>query len=315
MKNPLVSVPVITYNSSEYIIEGLESIKAQTYKNIELIISDDCSTDNTVQLCREWLAENKDRFVRTLLVTSEKNTGVAANCNRAIAPCRGEWIKMLSGDDKFLPYTIQGYIDYVSVHSQVNICFAKLALICNKHNNCEIAVNTYEKYYYPRLKLPRKKQYLENLKQLIVPAPGIFYKKALYNKIGGFDENYPFCEEDPFMLKIYDEGEYIYFIDKKLYVYRINESSLGRKDNNQIITRHLNDRMRFFYNVRKKRLIKERLFLYAFDEALKYRYYQAKSKKEYIKTLFYRLAKLISPISYKRFIIFQKIKNTPITQN
>ena len=108
INNPLVSVPVITYNSSEYIIDGLESIKAQTYKNIELIISDDCSTDNTVELCRDWLENNKDYFVRVELVTTDKNTGVAGNCNRSVKACRGEWIRGLSGDDKFLPNTIQG---------------------------------------------------------------------------------------------------------------------------------------------------------------------------------------------------------------
>lgn len=55
MKNPLVSVIVITYNSSKYVLETLNSVAAQTYDNIELIISDDCSVDNTVEICRNWL--------------------------------------------------------------------------------------------------------------------------------------------------------------------------------------------------------------------------------------------------------------------
>ena len=76
---PLVSVPVITYNSSKFVLETLESIKAQTYQNIELIISDDCSTDNTVELCQKWVEENKERFVRTQIITSDLNTGVSAN--------------------------------------------------------------------------------------------------------------------------------------------------------------------------------------------------------------------------------------------
>ena len=51
----LVSVVVITYNSEKYILETLESIKTQSYKNLELIISDDCSKDDTVMICRDWL--------------------------------------------------------------------------------------------------------------------------------------------------------------------------------------------------------------------------------------------------------------------
>ncbi len=56
-ENPLVSIIVCTYNSSKYVLETLESAKEQTYQNVELIVSDDCSTDNTVELCRKWIAE------------------------------------------------------------------------------------------------------------------------------------------------------------------------------------------------------------------------------------------------------------------
>ncbi len=54
-RETLVSIVVITYNSAKFILETLESSKAQTYKNIELIISDDCSTDNTVEICQQWI--------------------------------------------------------------------------------------------------------------------------------------------------------------------------------------------------------------------------------------------------------------------
>jgi alpha-1,3-rhamnosyltransferase len=74
--NPLVSIVVITYNSSSYVIETLESIKAQTYQNIELIVSDDCSKDKTVDVCKKWIEKNKQRFVRTELITIEKRNRI-----------------------------------------------------------------------------------------------------------------------------------------------------------------------------------------------------------------------------------------------
>ena len=98
-KQPLVSIIVITYNSSKYVLETLESAKAQTYQNIELIVSDDCSIDNTVEICREWIENNKERFVRTELITAEKNTGIPANCNRGVKAAQGEWVKLIAGDD------------------------------------------------------------------------------------------------------------------------------------------------------------------------------------------------------------------------
>ena len=86
---PLVSVFVVSYNAADYICETLESIKAQTYQNIELIVSDDHSSDQTVELANEWIESNKERFVRTELITVDHNTGVSANYNRAIRACRG----------------------------------------------------------------------------------------------------------------------------------------------------------------------------------------------------------------------------------
>lgn len=96
---PLVSVIVGTYNSSRFVIETLESIKAQTYVNIELIISDDCSADNTVALCENWLNENDNRFLGSKILTSENNSGIPANCNRGVKAARGDWVKLIAGDD------------------------------------------------------------------------------------------------------------------------------------------------------------------------------------------------------------------------
>ena len=124
MKNPLVSIPIVTYNSATYIIETLESVKNQTYQNIELIVSDDCSTDDTVAKCREWIEINKERFGRAEVLTAERNTGVSTNLNRAEAACKGEWVKFLDGDDLLLPTCVEDYIEYVSAHPEIIYLFS-----------------------------------------------------------------------------------------------------------------------------------------------------------------------------------------------
>ena len=78
IEQPLVSIIVITYNSSKYVLETLESAKAQTYQNIELIVSDDCSTDNTVEICQNGSKTKNDLFVMKL-ITVEKHRH-PANC-------------------------------------------------------------------------------------------------------------------------------------------------------------------------------------------------------------------------------------------
>ncbi|GAB1452027.1 hypothetical protein MASR2M47_20830 [Draconibacterium sp.] len=101
-QNPLVSIVVITYNSSKFILDTLESAKEQTYQNLELIITDDCSTDNTIEICQNWIEKNSYRFVNTELITVEKNTGTAPNANRGLKVSKGEWIKFIAGDDFLL---------------------------------------------------------------------------------------------------------------------------------------------------------------------------------------------------------------------
>lgn len=298
MRDPLVSVPVITYNSSKYIIEGLESIKAQTYKNIELIISDDCSTDNTVELCQEWLAENKDRFVRVELVTTDKNTGVSGNCNRAVRACQGEWIKMLSGDDKFLPYTIEGYIDYISMHPEVNICFAKLKLTGNNDGRIKNIIRFYNTLF-KEIKNP-KDQYRRYLKHHYIPGTGLIYRKEIWERIGGYNESYPFCEEYPFTLSILELGERVYYIDRELYVYNILENSLSNGE--KPVWRNFRDQKRFFYDIKLKKMIKVGLFIYAYEDFATYYknnivFFENASK---LRKIYAYALKAISPLTIMR---------------
>lgn len=111
--NPLVSVVVITYKSANTILETLESFKQQTYKNIELIVSDDCSPDNTVEVVEEWIKNNSSYFVTVQLLKNSQNIGPSGNLNRGIKAATGEWIKSLAGDDTVTPDAIAKYVEYL----------------------------------------------------------------------------------------------------------------------------------------------------------------------------------------------------------
>ena len=111
--NPLVSVVVLTYNSSKTVLETLNSIAAQTYKNIELIISDDCSKDDTLKKCKKWELKNKQRFTQIIIIRSNQNTGTAANGNRGANAANGEWLKFIAADDVLLPNCVHSNIDYI----------------------------------------------------------------------------------------------------------------------------------------------------------------------------------------------------------
>ena len=110
---PEVTVSVITYNSSRTVLQTLESIKSQTYERIRLIISDDCSTDDTIRVCKKWIDRNSTRFVSTEILTTSVNTGVAGNCNRAWDACKSDYLKSIAGDDYLLPDCIDSNISFM----------------------------------------------------------------------------------------------------------------------------------------------------------------------------------------------------------
>ena len=126
----LVSVPVATYNSVDFIIETLESIYNQTYKEIELLISDDFSTDGTIEKVDEWIKQERviNRFVRIEFIKVPANTGISANCNRFIKACKSDWIKMIAGDDILLPNCIEDNMKFIAENPEAQIVFSQVRL-------------------------------------------------------------------------------------------------------------------------------------------------------------------------------------------
>src|SRR5574344_449604 len=105
----LVSIIVITYNSSRFVLETLESAYRQTYQDIELIVSDDCSTDDTYDICQHWVSIHKERFVRSICTQTPRNGGICWNYNHALKFVQGDWIKYIAGDDILKDNSIERY--------------------------------------------------------------------------------------------------------------------------------------------------------------------------------------------------------------
>lgn len=95
--NPLISVVIPTFNRQNTISYCLASVLAQTYKNLEVIVVDDCSTDNTVSIV------NSNPDSRVLCVVLEKNSGAQAARNRGILEAKADWIAFQDSDDEWLP--------------------------------------------------------------------------------------------------------------------------------------------------------------------------------------------------------------------
>lgn len=99
-----------SYNTAKYISDSIKSIQAQTYKNWELIIVDDCSTDNSVEVIEAF---NESRI---RLLQNKKNMGAALSRNWALRVAKGKWIAFLDSDDIWVPEKLDKQIKFMKKH-------------------------------------------------------------------------------------------------------------------------------------------------------------------------------------------------------
>lgn len=228
----IVSVVVITYNSSKYLLETLESIKFQSYKKIELIISDDGSSDNTLEIARKWIAENKERFLNVKLINVKENKGTPSNCNRGIRASKGEWIKIIAGDDILLRNAIKDYVNFInsnnqSLNNDIDIIFSRIATFNQDKSQFKEMYNEKIKNYILFHKyIKQKHQKKLYCRGQVIQIITFIFSRALYNSVNGFDEEYPLREDRPFAYKIINLGYKFYFMNKLTFLYRKHKDSV-----------------------------------------------------------------------------------------
>jgi alpha-1,3-rhamnosyltransferase len=252
-KKPLVSIIVVTYNSAKYVIETLESIKSQTYQNIELIVTDDGSTDNTVEVCHEWVLNNTKRFASVEIITSPKNTGIPSNCNRGIFPSRGEWLKCIAGDDALSEDCIESNLNHVLNHNEISILQTDCDIYLENFNEeCFIKTTTLglSQFYSPNISA--LKQYNMLLEKNHVLAPAIFFKKDLVTKYDGFDEDFMLFEDLPFWLRLTKSGVQIHYLNHKTVKYRSRQMSVRLQNKPHFHKKYIVELIKFSRKYEKK---------------------------------------------------------------
>lgn len=221
----LVSVVVVAYRSADTIVKTLESIRNQTYEDIELIVSDDCSPDETVTIARRWIADNQPAFRACGLVTAKQNTGIPGNINRALRRANGMYVKILAADDCMAPDAIAEYVRFCEANPKA-LPIARVKLLAEAQTD----VSSVQAYCDRCCVLSRKayeEQYHMLLKQNWIVAPAAsFYPIEALRELGGYDERYRWFEDYPMNLALMHEGYRWGFVDKELVYYRISGQSI-----------------------------------------------------------------------------------------
>lgn len=129
-RQPRVTVYITSFNYSDHVIEALESVLTQTYQDTEIIIWDDCSTDNSVKNIMTYLSKLQAGIKNKIRVyVNEINLGLPSTCNKALVEARGRYILRLDADDVLLPNTIDVMVNYLDTHNGIGGVFSNFSLI------------------------------------------------------------------------------------------------------------------------------------------------------------------------------------------
>jgi glycosyltransferase involved in cell wall biosynthesis len=195
----LISVIIPTYNRASTILRAVESVLNQTYSNIELIVVDDGSTDETNQLLSPYILN------RSVTYHKFENSGVAGARNTGAALARGNWLAFLDSDDEWLPHKLTEQMDFLSTHSKLQIVYTDEIWIRNR-----VLVN--KKNHHQKM---GGMIFGECLRQCLIAPSSVLLSKNLFDEMKGFDENYVVCEDYDLWLRISSKYE-IGFISKML---------------------------------------------------------------------------------------------------
>lgn len=216
--NRLVSVIIPVYNSAKYITDAIDSVLAQTYKNYEIIIVNDGSTDSTAEVVKKYLrSQILDHRPQAIRYVYQENKGPSAARNRGIKEAKGEYIAFLDSDDVWLPEKIELQMAEI-------LKSPSLGLITCGEINVNL-INSTEEYSYGLRGLNRNKALnLLLLKNIIHGGSPVLIRKECLDRVGLFDEKLQVAEDWDLWLRICRHYDFK-GIDKPLVKILIRENS------------------------------------------------------------------------------------------
>lgn len=243
----LVSVIIPAYNHQNYIVECIESVLNQTYTNIQLIVINDGSKDNTAEVVRNYINENN---LVNIEFFSNHNQGLCKTLNFGIKKSKGDYIAILASDDSWLPRKIEEQISLLENNIAIGLVYSDAYIIGGN-------VKTTHKYsdYKPSI----KKKFLNSIQNVnvyksllienFVLASTVLMRKSVIDNIGDFDVSLLFEDYDMW-LRITRKYP-ISYIDQPLGYYRMHNSNMSNskkimlRGTRQILSKHLNDESTF----------------------------------------------------------------------
>jgi glycosyltransferase involved in cell wall biosynthesis len=204
----LVSVVIPAFNGADYIGETIESILAQTYRPLEVLVVDDGSTDRTAEIVQ--------RFGDPVRYFRQENAGTAAARNRAVAESRGEFIALLDQDDLWVPHKLERQIPRFAEDPRIGLVFAGIEFF-DTHSGKITST------YFPGAELTL----CDLLAHAVLPVQTMLFRRSALEKIGPFDTTLGGTDDWDIGIRMAAEFR-IVGVDETLGRVRLHETQQGR---------------------------------------------------------------------------------------
>ncbi len=200
--NPKISIVLPTYNGSKYIRQAIESCLNQTYRHIELVVVDDCSTDNTPEIIRSF-TDHRIKYIR-----NEKNQRLPRSLNIGFAAATGDYLTWTSDDNQYLPAALEEMLRFLESRPDVDFVYTDMHLLDLEKGQRTLKTCTHSSFYF------------EN---------GIgacyLYTRRVYEAIGEFNPRLEWMEDYDYWLRV-EKKFAMRRLAKTLYLYGDHPQSL-----------------------------------------------------------------------------------------
>jgi glycosyltransferase involved in cell wall biosynthesis len=228
--NPRVSICIPTLNGAKYLEECVRSAVSQTFEDLEILIVDDYSTDDTIEIARTF----KDRRIRIL--QNERTLGLAENWNEAIRNARGDFIKFLFQDDWLYPHCVEAMHRMFSAHPELGLVFARRKVLVEDDAPPEFVRTFLASCSEQHLRVGKvravnqgRSLFAQHLsKELYLSCvgepPSTLIRREVFERVGLFNTRIYQVPDTEMWLRImffYDVG----FLDEKLGAFRLHGRS------------------------------------------------------------------------------------------
>ncbi|HFX6248391.1 glycosyltransferase [Acinetobacter baumannii] len=215
---PLVSIVIPCYNHENFVQDCIQSVLDQTYENIELIIIDDGSKDDSVLKIKQMLEKCEKRFFR-FEFRYRPNKGLSATLNEALEWCQGEYLAPFASDDIMCNFRIEKQVEHFSKITNDNVdgVFGGYYLIDNSNKILTQVVGEYREFNNTQI----------IMHQFELPAPTALLRLCKVKDVGGYDPNIKI--EDWYMwLKLTEKGKKLIYIPEVLCYYRSHPTNSSK---------------------------------------------------------------------------------------